>query len=292
MPVKTRFFLFIAHMVQKTGVRGVTRLAVFLGALMWRLLVRRRETTVRRIAERLAVPDDRARDIARASFTHTARSFLDILIAGKLGSGEIPFGNGEWQEMMRRMAETERPIVVVTAHFGPWEMGGSFMSRIPGKRVLSVVRKYGDPAVHAFIRELRLEYGLETVDHRDAAGTVLSALREGGIACFLADHNSSRRESVFLPFLGKDAAVNMGPALLAVRARALVQPNFIRREADGSMSCHCDEPLDTALLSGPVDERVRQVALYYTQAIERQVQACPEQWFWMHNRWKTRPCGE
>ena len=292
MTYKARFFLFFARLVQKSGVRGVYRLADFLGALMWRVLAKRRETTIHCIGERLELPPDQARTIARASFNHTARSFLDILIAGKLGSKEIPFSSDSWKEVMERVEKTERPMVVITGHFGPWEMGGGLIGKTPGKRVFSVVRKYKDPAIQSFIRELRLENGLETVDHRDATGIIISTLRDGGVACFLADHNSSRKESIFIPFLGKEAAVNMGPALLAVRTRALVQPNFIRREKDGSVVVLFDEPLDTAQLSGSVNERVRQVAEFYTQAIERQVRACPEQWFWMHNRWKTRPKGE
>ena len=290
--MKTRFFLVLVRALQKSGVTGIRRLAGFLGATMWFFLRTRRTATVMRIAERLECDEEQARRIARASFTHTARSFLDILIADRLGMPDIPYHDENWRVLYKRMAEAERPVVVITGHFGPWELGGTFMGRIPGKRVFSVVRRYKDPVMHELIRQLRLEYGLETVDHRDAAGVILDALRGNNIACFLADHNTSRKEAIFLPFLGKIAAVNMGPALLAVRAKALIQPNFIRREDDGSVSVRFEEPLDTRELSGSVDERVRQAAEFYTAAIERQIRACPEQWFWMHNRWKTRPKGE
>lgn len=290
--MKKRFFLFLAHMVKKTGVRGVARLADFFGAVMWRILRKRREATVRRVATHLDLPEDEARRIARASFSHTARSFLDILIAGKHGSPEIPFSNDAWRDLIERLRTTERPIVVISGHFGPWEITGAMASRVKNKRVFSIVRRYRDQAMHEFIRELRHEYGLETVDHRDASGIVLSTLREGGIACFLADHNTSRKEAIFLPFLGEDAAVNMGPALLAIRAQALVQPVYARRENDGSITILFDDPLDTRELTGTVAERVRKTAEFYTEAAERHIRACPEQWFWMHDRWKTRPLEE
>ncbi len=112
---------------------------------------------------------------------------------------------------------------------------------------------------------------------------------QGGIACFLVDHNTMRRESVFLPFIGETAAVNMGPAMLALRAKALIFPIFLRREPGGTYLLRMEDPLDTALLQGPLAKRVREAAAFYTKAMEKQVLDAPEQWFWMHRRWKTRP---
>jgi KDO2-lipid IV(A) lauroyltransferase len=114
-------------------------------------------------------------------------------------------------------------------------------------------------------------------------------MRHQGMVGFLLDHNTSRKEAIFLPFFNDTAAVNMGPALLAARVKAMVYPVFLRRDGMRRYTLHMREPLDVAALEGSVSERVRQVAEFYTKAVEDEVRACPEQWLWMHDRWKTRP---
>ena len=94
-------------------------------------------------------------------------------------------------------------------------------------------------------------------------------------------------EAFFLPFLGEEAAVNKGPAVLAVRAKALVWPIALIRDGD-RYRIIIEEPLDTALLEGDAEEKALAVAAFYTEANERMVRRAPDQWFWMHNRWKTK----
>ena len=104
---------------------------------------------------------------------------------------------------------------------------------------------------------------------------------------FLVDHNTSRDEAIFLPFLGEEAAVNRGPALIAVRSNALVCPIFLLRDKDKYVLC-MEEPLDPLELQGTSEEKIEAVTRFYTAAVERIVRRAPEQWFWMHNRWKTK----
>ena len=90
--------------------------------------------------------------------------------------------------------------------------------------------------------------------------------------------------------------MNAGPALLAVRSGAVVWPCFLVREPDGEgrarYAFELHPPLDTTGLEGSREEKIRRTAMFYTEAVEATVRAHPEQWFWMHRRWKTRPPGE
>jgi KDO2-lipid IV(A) lauroyltransferase len=132
---------------------------------------------------------------------------------------------------------------------------------------------------------------VEIVSQNNAAPRVRSNLSNKGISAFLVDHNCSRGKAVFLPFLGEYAAVNMGPALLALRCRAVVWPVFMLREGDNYV-IRSLEPLDTQTVDGSLRDKVEQVASFYTRAVESVVREYPEQWFWMHRRWKTRPRWE
>jgi len=267
-----------------------------LGAAMWQALPSRRRLAAQTIAERLGLPGDEAEALARASFVHTARSFLEIFcldrVDARFMSERLTIRD---PEIFRSWRESERPGVVATAHLGAWELMGGIAGRlIQDRPKMVVVRRPKDLALHRTMLRLRSRADLEIVEHRNAAFKVLKGLRRGGMAAFLVDHNASREEAVFLPFLGRTAAVNAGPALLAVRAKALVWPAFLLREEGrpARYILRMEPPLDTAALDGERQERIAAAAGFYTRAVERAVRACPAQWFWMHKRWKTRPSEE
>ena len=281
----------VARMLYALGFAGIRILGEFVGALLWIFLRCRRKESIQRVRDRLEVPLDKARDIARASFTHNAKAFLEIVQNPRFGLGSLCLRDPAGIERLLRIIAIQRPLVIASAHFGAWELLAGLV-KDSTRSIATVVRRQKNSAAHELICELRNEGGMASIDHREASSRVLAHLRGNGVVCFLVDHNCRRSEAIFLPFLGKSAAVNMGPALLALRGKALVCPVFLQREEKGGYSIRAEEPLDTALLEGSIADRVRHIAVFYTEAVERCVRARPEQWFWMHERWKTRPEGE
>ncbi len=272
----------------RLGFGGLAALGSLLGNAMWLVLRSRRNLAVRNISARLGVSGAEAARLAKASFCHSARSFVEILLTDRFGM-DSPRLRLAQPELMARMKASPRPIVAATAHIGSWELLASLLGDLyeePRPRVV-VVRRYPDPAVQAFITDRREARGARMIGHRTVAASVLKALRRNGIVAFLVDHNAQRSEALFLPFLGEEAAVNMGPALLGVRADALIWPIFLLREG-ADYVCHMAEPLDTAELEGSREDKVRVAAEFYTRAVEDVVRQYPEQWFWLHNRWKQR----
>ena len=127
---------------------------------------------------------------------------------------------------------------------------------------LTVVRTYRNKVMDYVTTRLRSAHGAGVVGHREATFPVLRVLRKNGYAAFLADHNTSRSEAFFLPFLGEEAAVNKGPAVLAVRAKALVWPLVLIRDGDRYRML-MEEPLDTALLEALPMKKRSMAATYY-----------------------------
>ncbi|MBR4422904.1 MAG: lysophospholipid acyltransferase family protein [Mailhella sp.] len=271
------------------GFSGIRFLGNTVGSLIWLAVPGRRALATRNVSERLGLDPARAAEVARESFRSAGRAFLEMLLTRRFGI-ESPLLRMDPPDSLERLRACGRPIVAATAHFGAWELLASMLGQLyedPRPRLV-VVRRYSDPAVHAFIEGQRQAQGAQMVGHRQAAMTVLRALRKNGIAAFLVDHNTKRQEAAFIPFLGKEAAVNLGPAILAVRAKALIWPVALARDGGGYVF-RTQDPLDTALLEGSFEERVRRAAEFYTGAVEHFVRREPEQWFWMHDRWKTRP---
>lgn len=289
------FYRALVPMMAGTGFSGVEKNGNMLGRLMWSALQKRRQSTIQTVRGRLDTDLDTATRISRESFTHSARSFLEIFLTRSVDHRFIeerliladP-------EMTRRFATCPRPIVGVTGHLGAWELQVGMLNilfeRERSKQV--VVRLPKDQALGRLMVHLRTQPGIDIVPHRDAAAKALACLRNNGVTAFLVDHNCKRKEALFLPFLGRIAAVNMGPALVAVRSKAIVWPVFMTREPGGRYMGHVLSPLDTQELTGSTKDKVRETAAFYTNAVETMVRRYPEQWFWMHNRWKTRPSSD
>jgi KDO2-lipid IV(A) lauroyltransferase len=273
------------------GPSGLRDLAGTCGACLWRLAPGRRALAIRAIGERLGLAPPEAGQLAKQSFVHNILSFLEIVLVPEFGFGRTDLLEPD-RAVLDRMKSCDRPLVVATGHLGAWEisagLAGDFMSDRPR---LVIVRSHGNPAVRQYMFDMRGSRGARIVGHRNAVAAALKALRRGGMVGFLVDHNCSRDEAIFLPFLGRTAAVNVGPAVLAVRAEALICPLVVARQ-DGSYMLLLDEPLDTATLPGSYEQRIEAAARFYTGAVENRIRQFPEQWFWMHNRWKTRPPGE
>jgi len=272
---------------------GVERFGRVVGGGFWYLLPARREMAVSTIQVRLQVSRKKANDIARTSFNQSAQAFGEIFLTRQMDHvfmrDHIEI-SATARNRLSRVFSQNRPVVVVTGHMGSWELlGGLCRLIVPETPCQAVVRLPRDKSLGELMLRLRSVGHLQVLAHRNAARKVLKCLKNNGMTAFLVDHNCSRDEAVFLPFLGKTAAVNMGPALLALRSKALVLPVFLFRKKGPKYKLEVGDSLDTATLTDTRDENIRAIADFYTRAVERVVQEHPEQWFWMHKRWKTRP---
>jgi KDO2-lipid IV(A) lauroyltransferase len=142
------------------------------------------------------------------------------------------------------------------------------------------------------IMRIRTRLGNRQIDKTNAAAPILRTLRSGGTVGVLADVNSHPKEGVFVPFFGIPACTATGIAILASRANAVIVPMFaIWNEGKRRYSIvHGDiiEPANT----GDRKRDVEETTAMCVAATERVVRAYPDQWIWIHKRWKTRPPGE
>ena len=286
---KYKFYLFLTSIFKKISLPALHRLGKIMGFCTWHFLPFRKKLAIKTVKKHLALPEHEALRIARRSFDENFKSFLEIFYAQRLHTSKQLHGSFS-NPLLKRLYEEDIPVVVATGHIGAWELLEPYAAAYSrADERLVVVREQRDKALDKIMLELRSQSGLTAIGHRDASARVSKCLKNNGFTAFLVDHNCNRREAVFIPFLGKLAAVNIGPAMLALRAKAAVYPVFLLRDGLGDYILHMEEPLYTAALSGSVAERVQVVAEFYTKAVENIVKLYPEQWFWMHQRWKTRP---
>jgi KDO2-lipid IV(A) lauroyltransferase len=287
--LQLKLMLLTARGLRLLGYNGLCRLASFCAFCFWHLAASRRRYAIAAVEQHLGKSRAEAKKIARASFRHNFQSFLEIVLAENFGLRDNPRLT-KISPIFVQMEKKERPVVGITGHLGAWELlaGGLAGLRTTRPGVL-VVRYPQNKAMRVFMRLMRTHGNCRSVGHRNATTEVTAALRQNGTAAFLADHNTNRHEAIFLPFLGEMAAVNLGPALLALRGKAIIYPGYLKRLPGNFYELRALPPLDTATLEGSIAERSRIIAEFYTKALEQFVIEAPEQWFWMHKRWKTQP---
>jgi KDO2-lipid IV(A) lauroyltransferase len=150
-----------------------------------------------------------------------------------------------------------------------------------------VVRPLDNPDLEALLAEGRRRSGLGLIPKRRALREVQAALARGETVSILLDQDAGR-DGAFVPFFGRPASTSRSLALLALRSGAPVLPVFIRRLPSGEHVLTVEAPV-VVVDSGDRARDVQEATARFTAAIERQVRSCPEQWFWVHRRWKTRP---
>lgn len=176
-----------------------------------------------------------------------------------------------------------RGAVIVTGHCGNWEWLGAAVALL-GHPLTVLQRDRDEVEFNEYIIKLRARFGSQSIRRGSTAAALdmFRALKGGELLAFLIDQNI-RAESVKVPFFGKPALTPIGPARLAVRAEAPVIICFIeRRGPKHVITFH--EPIFTSR-----DDDATALMARLTLMIEEQVRRCPEEWMWMHERWKERP---
>ena len=263
------------------------RIGMRLGAAADRVFHVRRDLVDANLHRAFPELDDAARErIARESYRHIGREALSIVALGAAGADEIRARTRVvgW-ERLKEAVDRGRGVVMATAHMGNWELGGASMA-VRGIPTDAVVQRQRNPLVDREIAAVREALGVHQIDRRRAPKQVLRSLRAGRLIGFVADQNAGRH-GVFVPFFGTPASTHRGAALFAIRAEAPLFFGVAVRQPDGTYVCHA-HPIDEDR-GGTLDEAVTRLTAAFTRRLEDEIRAAPEQYFWLHNRWKTRP---
>jgi KDO2-lipid IV(A) lauroyltransferase len=181
----------------------------------------------------------------------------------------------------------DRGAILVTGHCGNWEWLNLGLGA-RGVPMTVAARELDDPRLDEVARRLRGRFGGESALRGKGAGTKLvQALHHGRVDGLLIDQDIDA-PGVFVEFFGRPAWTPSGAALLALRTRCPIVTGFASRRGDGTMRLAFSPPIETPS-EGDLDSQVARLTASLTAAIEAQVRAYPEQWVWMHRRWRHQP---
>ena len=225
--------------------------------------------------------------IAVGSFMNMGLNMVDFFRVPTLFKNGFPDSiQVEGLENIEEALSQGKGAILLTGHVGSWELMAASAAFL-GVPLAAIVASTRDPLFDRFMKDMRESYGYETLLKRRAGSDVMSRLRDNVAVGVLADE-SPRRDGVVVEFFGQEAGATRGVAVFALRSGAPVIPAFIiRLDKPAGHKLIVEKPLELIRTGDVTTDVVRNTELFQS-VIERYVRQCPDQWLWMHRRWRIR----
>lgn len=274
--------------------RGVAReIGAAVGAVAYRGLGRLRKVGLRNLA--LAFPGKT--EAEREAMLRLVYRNLGYLLAefcempGYTAESASRFIHYDGLENYLRAREKGKGVLVLTGHLGAWELS-SFYHSLMGMPMGMVIRRLDNPLVDAFVNRVRCMHGNRVIHKDDFARGLIASMRAGETVGILMDTNMTPPQGVFVPFFGVEACTASGMARIALKTGAAVVPGFLLwHEAEKKYVLRFGAELEVVNTGDAEADAVANTARF-TAVMEAYIRQYPEQWLWMHRRWKTRPADE
>jgi lipopolysaccharide heptosyltransferase II len=186
-------------------------------------------------------------------------------------------------EVLDRHLRAGRPVVLVLSHLGNWELVAQIVPRLLADfRISTVYQKLENRFIDQYVHRLRAHTGAQLFDRKEGFQKPIELLRAGGLIGILSDQHAGDH-GLWAPFFGRLASTSPLPALLAKRTNAVIVAAALYTDGVARWRLVVEPALDTK------NESVESLTFKTNEIIAQQVRRAPEDWFWLHNRWKT-PC--
>ena len=267
------------------------RRALFIGAfcLFYYLSARQRFITIHNLT--CAFPEksiSEVKKIARGAYKTmgiTAADFFEIPSLTKENIGNLVEVEG--LEYYTKAMEKNRGILLLGAHFSNWELTAAAISLVLQPAVITY-RPLDSPTLDSLVLWVRSCTGNVLIDKERAMRKMLRSLAHNEIVATMIDQNMAWQEGVFVDFFGRPVCTTTGLALLALHTYAPVVPGYILRLENGKYRMVIKEEI-AVIRTGDRDADILINTQNFTRFIEDTVREYPDQWFWIHQRWKTKP---
>lgn len=280
-----RLALLAAAALPARAARGF---GAWLGDLAFTVLRIRRRVTIENLAA--AFPDwpqAQVERTARACYRHFGITFLELARFPSMRDDDlrnlVAMVGGEHFVDARRAGHG---LVLCTGHFGNWEILGA-RAALDGMPIWVAAKTQRNPAIDTFVTRARELRGLHVLKVEEGFRRMLRPLRDGEFMTFLFDQDAGRR-GIFVDFFGRPASTPVGVVRFARMSGCPIVAGYATRQPDGRYRAEIEPPFRVRN-DLPPEEAEREALERLVAQLEARVRRHPEQWFWMHRRWKTRP---
>jgi len=264
-----------------------------LGTFVWRIVGFRRKVVLDNLRHAFSAEMDEQelRKLAHAFYRNLGMTLMEFLaFPGMKKADFIDLVEINNKEHYTRLVDEGGGALLVSGHFGNWEMMGARVAA-EGQKVSFIVKEQTNSRVDRIQNDIRNRAGIGTIR---AGGSsireMIRALRRKELIGLVGDQDAGP-EGYFTEFLGRQASVFRGTAYFAWKLKVPIITGFIFRQADGRHIMEVDAPFG-ADPDWDEETAVARLTEIHVARLEAAIRKAPEQYFWLHRRWKTRPPGE
>lgn len=236
------------------------------------------------------VKDNRkdAARLAKESFANFAKLLVEIIKSDQCYSIDKikAIGCQATIDRLLNKADDKRNVILVTAHYGNWEVAGTAIAEYTGINMASIMRPFNNPLIGEIILKNRASDIHEMVPKQGGIKGILKALKKNKIATFLVDQHASARDGgVETIFFGQLCRTHTAPALLHLKTGVPIMPQLTRRVGNNfEFEVMVDELIEYTPTNNK-EQDIKNITQLYTTALEKMIAEQPEQWMWTHRRW-------
>jgi Kdo2-lipid IVA lauroyltransferase/acyltransferase len=281
-----KFLIFVIGLFPKPMLKFFADL---MGLIWYKIDKRHRNVVLKNI--NFAYPgqftDSQAQRFVKKNFQHTASILFEVIWSySKHKDYLLEYFCVRGVEHIENAMKKGKGVLCLTCHMGNFELLIAGFAKV-GINPYGLYRKLDFNPLERLMLEMRQRFGVTMIPLRKASNKIDKILSDGGVVGTLLDQNVDWYKGVFVDFFGRPACTNSGFAKLVLKTKASVVPAFIMKK-DGKyiMQFLPQIPLQA---SGDTIKDIENNTQNYVSAIESMVRQCPEQYFWVHNRWKTKP---
>jgi len=281
--LRGKFATFIKSVPHK----HIASIGRVLGMLMYGIDVRHRRIVRRNL--KFVYPEwpyERVKKVSQCVFQNLGITILEICQMICFSSHDIiDKVKIRGEEHLLNAMHNDKGAILISAHLGNWEIGLLYLVLHSNLPIVSVVKRLRNKLLNQWIHRLRTRFGNRIIDKDGALPEMVRVLRQGKILAIMIDQGTKSSLGVKITFFGKYITATPAAALLAMRCKSPVIPIFCNRNDDGMLSINIEPPL---ILKKTDDLRTDLMTntQIMTDVIEKAIRRYPEQWFWVHKRWR------
>lgn len=280
------FARFVSWLCCRLSDRVSDRVGLFLGRLTWPFIpARRRRMAVENVSVCLGAAPQEAARIAKASWVRFGPMLFEVMRFPVLKPRFLEIAEIEGAAYLWEGLSLGRGAVIASAHTGNWELMGGVLAAA-GFPTVGVAMRQKEAGFDRFINEYRRGVGMH-VTYKDNVREMFALLKKGWAVGLLMDQDISRRDGIVFDWFGRPTNFVQGPAALARHQNAPIVPGYIHRLPDGRHRILFYPPIFVERTKDK-EADIRRAMEAVSRTLEQHIRRYPEEWFWLHDRWKSQ----
>ena len=282
-------FQTVAFLVCLLPLSGAQSVGRKLGRIIFGTLGYRKDVTLGNLRRAFPEkPEIELIDIARGAYENIGISLFELIWVPNFTSEQLAkIVHFDHPEILREALSRGKGVLLLTAHFGSWEIMGQSLVTQFGIRLNGIAKTQANPLVNRSIDKRRERFGNRVIPMETSLREVLKALREGEVVAIVADQ-AAPKENVPIEFFGTMVPTHQGPSILCLKTGAPIVAVFTVRRPDGTYDAFVEE-VPSSDLVGSSEENMIELTKRHVKVTEKYIRMYPDHWLWQHKRWKHVP---